>query len=233
MNTEGFRVWAHNLRDTLRPLSPAAKAEYIWEYYKLWIIGIASAIILVIWMIVRFTTNVPDCYLYVVFANTREDAGNGSPLWNSFVSAEGYDLKQGRVEFDSSAYFDYTVNQARGNRYYEAFVALADAGVLDAVTMETESLSALGQSGRLLNLNAPLCDAVRERYSSRLVWYQPQEGDPIPVGIDVSDSILMTEYHLYTGSCSLGIAVETQNIDQISAFLSFILEEEGTHAGTN
>ena len=128
------------------------------------------------------------------------------------------------MEFDSASYFDYTKNQARGNRYYEAFAALADAGVLDAITMEPESLAALGQSGRLLDLNAPICDSIRDRYSNRLIWYQPPEGKPIPVGIDVSDSILMTRYHLYSGGCALGVAVESRNIEQVERFLAFILE---------
>ena len=44
------------------------------------------------------------------------------------------------------------------------------------------------------------------------------------MGIDVSDSILMTKYHLYSDGCALGIAVESGNIEQVERFLAFILE---------
>ena len=219
-----FQEWLREERQKLSRLTRNEKATYIWGYYKLWIIGIAAVIAITVGLTVRISHNIPDCWIYVVFANTRESAGNGSPLWEEFVAAEGYDLTRKRVEFDAAAYFDYTKNQARGNRYYEAFVALADAGVLDAVTMEPESLAALGQSGRLLDLNAPICGSIRERYSDRLIWYLPPEGEAIPVGIDVSDSILMTKYHLYSDGCALGIAVESGNIEQVERFLAFILE---------
>jgi hypothetical protein len=39
------------------------------------------------------------------------------------------------VEFNAESYFDYTKNQAKGNAYYNTFVTLADAGVIDAITM--------------------------------------------------------------------------------------------------
>lgn len=219
-----LQKWIREELQKLSRLTIKEKAAYIWGYYKLWIIGIAAVIAITVGLSVRIAHNIPDCWLYVVFANTRAEAGNGSPLWEEFVAVEGYDLTQKRVEFDSASYFDYTKNQARGNRYYEAFAALADAGVLDAITMEPESLAALGQSGRLLDLNAPICDSIRDRYSNRLIWYQPPEGKPIPVGIDVSDSILMTRYHLYSGGCALGVAVESRNIEQVERFLAFILE---------
>ncbi len=222
----GLRKWFREEQEKLSGMTRARKLTYIWDYYKLWIIGILAGAALVTGLAWRISHNIPDCWLYVVFANTRAEAGNGSALWNEFTEAEGYDLTEKRVEFDDSAYFDYTKNQARGNRYYEVFVALADAGVIDAVTMEPDSLAALGRSGRLLDLHAPICDDIRERWQDRLIWYQPEEGEAIPVGIDVSDSLLITRYHLYEDGCGLGIGVESRNLDNVERFLSFILEEE-------
>lgn len=215
----------------LKRLSPREKAVYIWQYYKLWIIGITCALALMIYLPMRIANNIPDCWLYVIFANTREPAGNGSALWEDYADYAGLDLTQKRLEFNGEAYFDYLKNQARGNRYYEAFVALADAGVLDAITMESASLSALGQSGRLLDLNSPLCGTIRSRWGDRLVWYQPCDGSaPIPVGIDLSDSLLVTRYSLYAESCALGVAVESQNIPELERFLAFLLEDTDHHA---
>ena len=42
-----FQQWFSEEREKLRKLSPRDRAGYIWDYYKLWIIGILSAILLV------------------------------------------------------------------------------------------------------------------------------------------------------------------------------------------
>ncbi len=220
-----FRSWLDEERQKIAALPGREKAAYIWQYYKIWIAGIAAIVFLASYLAVRIHNNIPGCYLYVVFANTREEAANGSGIWRDFASYAQYDLTEKRLEFDDACYFDYLKNQARGNRYYDAFIALTDAGVLDVVAMESASLSALGQSGRLLSLDAPLCRDLREKYADRLVYYTPEEGESIPVGIDVSDSLLVTRYHLYAQSCALGLGTETQNIDNVETFLCFILEE--------
>jgi hypothetical protein len=42
------------------------------------------------------------------------------------------------------------------------------------------------------------------------------------VGIDISDSILMTRYHLYADGCALGIGAQSSNIDAVEKFLEYI-----------
>ena len=156
--------------------------------------------------------------------------GNDSQLWKSFTQAEQYDLNEKRVDFNAESYFDYTKHEASGNPYFNAFTTLADAGELDAITMESASLAALGQSGRLFDLNDEKCADLKAKYADRFVYYTPtdengKELDPIPVGIDISDSLLVTKYHLYVDSCALGVGAHSENIKEVGDFLSFVLEE--------
>lgn len=177
---------------------------------------------------VRIVTNIPDNWLMVTFSNTMARAGTGSQLWADFTQYSGYDLKEKKVEFNSESYFDYTKDQAKGNAYYNAFIALADAGELDAITMETESLSALGQSGRLFDLNDEKCRELKDKYSDRFIYYTPLdesggELEPIPVGIDISDSLLVSKYKVYSDNCAIGVGAHSENIKEVGDFLSFIL----------
>jgi len=217
--------WFHGEREKLRELTAKEKVQYIWSYYYLWIIGISAFLAISIFLTVRITTSIKEEWLYAMFANTRADAGNGSAMWKDFTEFSGLDLKEKRVEFNAEAYFDYLKNQAKGNDYYNAFVALTDAGILDIITMETPSLEALAESGRLTDLNLDRCRQLRDRYADRLVYFHGVEGD-IPVGIDLSDSLLVTRYGLYKDSCALGIGAQSQKIDIIALFLQFILEEK-------
>jgi hypothetical protein len=155
--------------------------------------------------------------------------GDDSELWKGYVEYTGYDTTVKNVEFNNLSYFDCALNNQTGNEYYEMFVAHVEAGTLDAVTMEKESLVALGSSGRLIDLNDEKCASIMEKYGDRLVYCEPYdeeyELDMVPVGIDISDSILMTEYNLYPDSCVLGIGAQAQHLDAVEKFLDYILEE--------
>ena len=225
----GLKGWIASEKEKISGLTFTKKAEYIWEYYKLWIIGIVSFLAIGIFFIVRITTNVPDDWFYLTIANTRAEVGTDSRLWQEYVDFTGYDLKEKKVEFNDESYFDYTVNHARGNSYYEVFVAVTDAGILDAVTMEPEALTSLGESGRLMDLNREECSSIREKYGDRFLYAQPIDEtystETVPVGINISDSILMTKYNVYTDGCALGIGAYSSNIDAVEQFLDFIFRE--------
>lgn len=50
--------------------------------------------------------------------------------------------------------------------------------------------------------------------------------EKIPVGIDLSDSILVSKYHLYADSCALGIGAQSENLEEVEYFIGFVLGEE-------
>ena len=222
-------VWSEE-KEKLKRLPFKEKIRYIWTYFWIPIVAILFVLIFGTFLIVRISTNIPDNWLMVTFANTTAQAGTGSQLWEDFTDYAGYDLKQKKVEFNAESYFDYLKDQAKGNAYYNAFVTLADVGELDAITMESASLAALGQSGRLFDLNDEKCADLKAKYADRFVYYTPtdengKELDPIPVGIDISDSLLVTKYHLYVDSCALGVGAHSENIKEVGDFLSFVLGE--------
>ncbi len=208
---------------------PRAKAEYIWQYYKLWIIGIVCGVSLLGYIIYQVNNVLSENWLYVTFTNTYAEVGADSDLWEDFVAFADFDLTEKNVVFNNTSYFDYASNQGVGNTYYEVFVSYVDSGTLDCVTMEEDSLVALGATGRLLDLNSEECASIVEKYADRLVYCEPYDedysDDLVPVGIDVSDSCLMTEYQLYEDSCVIGIGAYSQNIDAVELFLDYLIGE--------
>ncbi len=222
-----LKIWYYTELKKLYALNWREKIEYVWNYYKLWIIGIVFFLSLTVFLIVRITANVEGFWLNGSFANTTVRAGSGSLLWEDFEACAQFDLKEKKLEFDDQVYFDYLKNQARGNNYYNAFVSLTDAGILDFIVMAPDSLSALAQSGRLTDLRLEQTKALLERYADRLIYFQSETDGAIPVGIDLSDSLLVTKYRVYSPEegCAMGICARTGNLEQIALFLQFVLEE--------
>lgn len=209
--------------------SGRAKADYIWQYYKLWIIVCACVISLGSYVIYRYTTTLKENWFFITYTNTYAEVSNGSKLWEDFVAYTGYDTTVKNVEFNNNSYFDCATGHDVGNEYYQMFVAHTEAGTLDCVTMERESLEALGSTGRLLDLEDERVALIYEKYQDRLIYSVPYdetyEKDLVPVGIDISDSILMTQYHLYPDSCALGIGAYSTHLDAVEQFLEFIFME--------
>ena len=214
--------------DKLKGLTMKQKLGYVRDYYWLQISLVVIVLTLGSFVIYRVRTTLSDHWFYLMLANTREEAGTNSPLWKGYVDYSGYDLSEKLIEFNDEAWFDYGKNKAAGNKYYEIFVGFTDVGILDAVTMEPDNLTSLGESGRLLDLNADKCTRIREKYKDRFLYAIPYDKeyrtDPVPVGIDISDSILMTRYHLYTEGCAIGIGAQSEHLEAVELFLDYILQ---------
>lgn len=223
-----WRTGYKHEKEKLQGKTLRQKLGYIWDYYNLWIIGLVCLICFGAFVIHQARTALKDHWFYLTITNTRQDVGTNSDLWKGYVDYTGYDVTQKMVEFNDEIYFDYSKNRAAGNKYYEVFVATVDSGVLDAVTMEPEDLSLLGESGRLMDLRDERCGAIYEKYKDRLIYSIPYDKEystePVPVGIDISDSILMSEYHIYADGCALGIGAQSSNIEAVEKFLDYIYE---------
>ena len=216
-------------QEKLKDLSGRQKLQYILDYYWLWILGIGAALFLVIYIVYRAGFTVKDYWFYGVFANTMENGGNGSPLWEDYVSYTGYNTRQKRVEMNASSYFDPSVPGGTNNSYYQSFVALVESGDLDVVVLGKEGLKAIGSSGRLLDLRDEKCGSLMTDYADRIVFCVPYDEEyseePVPVGIDISDSLLVSRYHLYPDDCVLGISACTKRPESAAEFLEFVLQD--------
>ena len=213
-------------REKIKEISGTGKKiEYIWDYYKLWIIGIVFFIWFVTFAVRQYTTNLRDYRCFMIFANTYADAGDHSKLWEDYIEYAGIDLREEAVRFDANSYFDY-LKGVTGNSYFEAFVAYADSGTLDAIVMGSDSLTALGRTGRLLDLNSEACASIRAKYGDRFLYAVPIDTEysieEVPVSIDISDSRLVSEYGIYSEPCAIGIGALSKNVEAVEQCLDFL-----------
>ena len=215
--------------EKIRSLPRGSRFAYIWDYYWLWITGIAAAVFLIGYIGYHALFSVKENWFYAVFANTMVEVGTGSDFYDGFVSYGDYNLKEKNVIFLARSFFDPSKEGGTNNSYFQSFVALVETGALDVVTMEKEGLEALGATGRLLDLGLEGCAELREKYADRLVYAMPLDKnyseEAVPVGIDLTDSILMTKWNLYPETCCLGIGAYTRHLDAVETFLDYVFRE--------
>ena len=222
-----FQKELKNAKREVSQLQGAAKLQYVWDYYKLWIIGIVCLIAFVIYFVIARAMTPNDNWFYITIANTQADAGNKSQIWRDFVDYSGYDTKEKNVYFNTNCYFDPFSEKV--NQYYTYFVAYVDAGTLDLIAMEKDDLQKLGERGRLLDLSRPEASEIMSRYEDRLIYATPLDEEystePVPIGIDLSDTQLVSNYHIYGDSCAIGVSANCPHMDAVLKFLSFVLED--------
>lgn len=223
-----FQQWFSAEREKLQRLSPRERAGYIWDYYKLWIIGILSAIVLVTAAAVHVHNTLAENWFYACFGNTYADIGSGSSFCRGFASYAGYDLEEKNLVFNAQCYCKPS-ESTYGNSYYEALITYLDSETLDVLVMEEEDLLAIGASGRLLDLEDARVVNLLERYRDRLVYCEPFREDYgkdlVPVGIDLSGTPLVGEYRAYPEGCVLGISAVAPHLDQAEVFLTYLFKE--------
>lgn len=222
--------WYRDEREKLKDYGWQDRLRYIWQYYRLWIIGIGFVAGFLVYAVWNYVTVPGDIHFYGIFSNTYAQLGKGTAFYDGFVEAAGYDLSTGVVEIDSANYCKPS-GRAVGNVYYEKLISMLDGGVDDVWVAPEEDVIAVGEGGRLLDLSGEAAAPLRERYADRFVYCTPLDAAysdrPVPVGIDLSGTWLVGEYRAYPDGAVLGVNAATKRLDQVLVFLDYLFACEG------
>ena len=71
-----------------------------------------------------------------------------------------------------------------------------------------------------------LSQAYFERYADRLILLTTQEGETVPVGIDLTGCAVFEQLGFYPEGACLGISAYTEKIESGLVFLDFLFQIE-------
>ena len=224
-----LRAWRTAEAEKWRSLSRRQRAEYLWDYYRLWILGIVSAVLLLGYLISGYRNSLRENWFSACFANTYAELGNGSAFWREYAQYAGYDLHEKNLDFNAQIYCN-PVREDYGNQYYRVLIAAMDSGTLDVLVMEPDRLRAVGAAGRLMDLEDPRTADLFRIYADRLVWCEPNDKsygrETVAVGIDLSGSLLAGVDRAYPDA-ALGVNALSPHPEQAAVFLRYLFQEDG------
>lgn len=221
-----LRKWYRQEKQKLEALDTRQKAEYIWQYYKLWIICIACALCFLGYTVYTVSFVPKENWLYVVMANVspQAQAEKGSGLHQALADFAGYDLNEKNLVLDTNCYC-FPSEEPYNNHYYDKLIALLDGGILDALVMKAGELESLGKTGRLLDLQGARYQ-VSEKWSDRLIYlnntFSDYEKERIPIAIDLTGSLLD---ELYPDGCAIALSAAAPHPEELDTLLSFLFSE--------
>lgn len=227
-----LKSYFENEKKKISALTPGQKIFYVIEYYWLWIGAVFFTLFFAGYLIHNMFFTIHENWFYILFTNIMAEESVVSEIHQDYADFTGYDLSEKNIVISASSYFDASVNGGTNNTYYQVFAAAVEAGDLDAVIMEEANLKAVGASGILLDLSqgeyADLFAPYEELFVYTIPYDEAYSTSPVPVGIDISSSLLTEKYHLYEDGCVLGVGTRTGHPEAIRAFLDFIgIESKG------
>ena len=201
--------------------------RYIWTYYKIPIVGILVFIFLVIYFIHAFLNRPEDTILHVTFVNCYDDVSEKSDFHKEFLEYADFQ-ETGEVIFDSNVFFDLSKDSDYANTYFQKTVAYLEAGTTDALVCQETNMKGMAKGGRILNLKDERASGIYDKYKDRIVNYTTEEGEVIPVAVDISDSPRFEGMSSYQDSegCYLCVSTYIDQADQAEVFLDYLLKEE-------
>ena len=234
-----------------RAMSPVAKADHIFTYYK-WpiILGLITLLIVGTALHRKLTERQPVLYTALVNVAVGSDLQAG--LTDGFLAASGYDANRVQVYLYADLYLSQdadTVNQQYAYASKMKVMGAVEAKKLDVVIMNREGYDllssngylmdladllvekhGLAENGRLAALAAPYLTENQVVLSNNLIEYQLNETESHVVATEaVANGLLLTELPAMqragiTEPVYLGIIANSQRTDTAAAYMRYLLE---------
>ncbi len=205
--------------------STRKKIGYIWDYYKFWIIGAVVLVGLIVYFTVVFLTREDKPALEVVLVNNYDDVSEDSELAQGFVSYVGEENLPGKVTFDNNAFFNLANDSDFKNSYYMKVVAYLEADTAQVIMCQYDNLMGIAKGGRLADLSDERVGDICEKYKDRIVYYEDEDGNKVPVGIDVSEGYKAAGLTEYTDEKAyIGLSAYAADYEYAEKFVDYMVE---------
>lgn len=218
-----------NENTKLKELPLKKKIEYIWEYYKLWILGIAFLLVFIISIITTIINNPSeDSILYAAFLNTTLTSKEDTSLDENFIKHLGLEDTDKYLTLDLSMFIDRESNDLYSMNSNQKLVALIAAAEIDVIVSDENNFLSLAQGGGYYNLEEILSTELIEKYSSSFYYTKSEEdGKEHPYGISLHDNSIIKKDGIYPDNMIPILGIPANNTDPKMAvsFLEFLLLE--------
>lgn len=218
MIREKMRSWFLEERDKLAPMSPKDKWEYIWGYYKWWILGLVLAVIVVVSGVRNAQYQRRDILVSGAFINTATTAEGYAFVSEDYWEYNGAD-KDTRVELIEARAIRYNVEQPTSNdvNAIMSIDAQIASKTLDYIIGDISALEFYDRQEALLDLQTLF---TKEQLSG----FQTVSTGNGMVAVDLAGSTLAKRFGLSTEPTYLFFLANTPRAENCAAFLEYLFQ---------
>lgn len=218
----GFKESFQKEKTKLSKMNTKNKIDYIWEYYKYWILGILVACIILYGIIDAQIENSKDTYLYLTLVNSNLINSNETPLMDDFADYAQINTSKIRLNLDTSIKIDPNVSDEYSMNSSAKMFAQFAAKTIDATIMDKEMIDFFHDKDAFANLKEVLPSDFYNAHKDNFITSIDSEGNEIVCGMDISDSIILQNTKAYTKTPYYSIIINSENPEHSIEFLEYL-----------
>lgn len=230
-------------RDLMKDRSFKEKCSYFWDYYKWHVIG-GIALVFIAFSLIRTIVTHRDTAFYAAMINTG--AGPQAEAFKEgFAEAAGIDTKKYQIYLDTDMHLDLTKMDDVTVSTTQKMMVYVAAGDIDVLVSDITGMDRYAYNEVMIDLRDFLSPEDFEKYSP-LFYYMDRAlvedadvttadiaypknpsdpstmTDPIPVGILVNSSKVLSNSFLYGGNRYFCVLVNSAKMDYAHTFLDYL-----------
>lgn len=213
-------------KEKLVKMNTKEKFEYIWEYYKYWIIGTIAAFALLYGIVDAQIENAKPTYLYLTMVNSNMVASGETTLMDDFANYAQIDPTKERLNLDTSIQMNTEMNDEYSMNSSTKMFAQFAAKTIDATIMNKDMIDFFVDKDAFADLEKILpADFYQEHKESFLIG-KDGEGNLFPCAIDISSSKIFQRTGAYESTSPYySIIVNSENQENSIQFLQYLYSE--------
>ncbi len=211
---------------TFKELTFKKKLEFIWDYYKWWIIGVVFVAVTLGYMIPSIIESNKEVVLYAAFMNSNIVDAGSTTIMDDFVEYSGIDIEGKKIVLDTNMYIERDRPTAFSNESTQKFFALLSTNTMDVVVLNTENFDFYVKQGTFSDLSTILSPEQMEKYKDLLV-YASTENDSTqkPYAINTTGSNVLKKDKAYLLDNYFTIPVNAEKQETAVQFLEYLMSE--------
>jgi len=208
----------------LKSMSKKKQAEYIWDYYKLHIIGGFAIIFIVVSIINSHFTKIDYVFNLTMIGNVIDENKKGDleKQLTSMVVKKGEMRKQAIIDItpiDSSKSSDATMK----NEYMQRFIAKMSVGELDVVILDKDMFKSFVKQNiflRLDNISGLNLNSIKKEK----IKAEGKDNNNVVYAINAEDIKIFKDMGFNTHNKVIGIISSCKQVDKATLVLRWLLK---------
>lgn len=214
-----------NEKAKLSKMNAKAKIDYIWEYYKYWIIGTIAGIALIYGIVDAQIENSKDTYLYLTMVNSSMVSSGETTLMDDFAAYAQVDQSKVKLNLDTSIQMKTDMSDEYSMNSSAKMFAQFAAKTIDSTIMNKDMIDFFVDKDAFADLEQILPADFYNAHKDNFIKGTDSEGNEFICAIDISDSKIFQKTDSYMETPYYGIIVNSENQENSIQFLEYLYSQ--------
>lgn len=200
------------------------KINYIWDYFKWWILGTIAIIITLIITVPGILENHKEVQLYALFVNSNIQSQESTTIMDDYVEAANIDMNNKRIILDSTLYIDRDSTTTTTMENSQKLTVLFASNTIDVMISDEENFEFCCSQGAFMDLKELLPDDLYEKYSHKMMFAEnPTTKEMTAYGIMMNESQILNDENAFSEVPVLSVAYTTEHKENAILFIRYLL----------